>query len=177
MTVRRFFELKNELVFDAVGITLVPEDQIVDMDPVPLVGGDSDADICPYCVLYLEEEFGRRSCEECPMETAGNRCGNNSGSTYTDVAMRNEEIDGIINIPGVRELVNQYNKENGFNKPTISGLNKEELLYFIEEYNNYVVDFPDYHDNRSYPVCIYEFFGIEFQEILADEEKNKEESK
>ena len=59
---------------------------------------------------------------------------------------------------------------------TISEMNKEELLYFIEEYNNYVVDFPDYHDDGSYPVCIYEFHGIEFQEILNDEEENKEES-
>lgn len=47
-------------------------------------------------------------------------------------------------------------------------LNKEELLFFISCYNNYIIDFYETHEDNMQPVCAYEFFDNEFQEILND---------
>lgn len=50
----------------------------------------------------------------------------------------------------------------------VDEMDKEELLFFIDCYNNYIIDFFDEHEEGMQPVCIYEFFDTEFQEILKD---------
>ena len=114
MTVVDFIERKNELVFEATGYTLVPSDQIVEVVKMPLNLGTSDAEICPYCALYIEEDFERDACEGCPMEKAANRCGVDTGNTYSNIQIDLGEGEGIISFPGVEALVDLYNKENGF---------------------------------------------------------------
>lgn len=55
---------------------------------------------------------------------------------------------------------------------SLEELDREDLLFFIGCYNNYVVEFYDDHEEGMYPVSAYEFFDNEFQEILnQDEEK------
>lgn len=49
----------------------------------------------------------------------------------------------------------------------IKDLGRDDLLFFIGEYNNYIVDF-DY-ENSGEPVCAYEFFDNEFQMILEEQ--------
>lgn len=44
-------------------------------------------------------------------------------------------------------------------------LEKEELLDLIYEYNNYVMDFDQ---ENGWPVCVKEFFSIEYQMILEE---------
>ena len=43
-------------------------------------------------------------------------------------------------------------------------LNLDELFHLIGCYNNYVMNF-DY-ERDVYPVCVYEFYEYEYQEIL-----------
>ena len=50
----------------------------------------------------------------------------------------------------------------------VDEMDKEELLFFIDCYNNYIIDFFDEHEEGMQPVCIYEFFDTEFQEILKE---------
>lgn len=47
----------------------------------------------------------------------------------------------------------------------LEDLSKEELLEFIKEYNNYVVDFYEEHDLGDIPVCVSEFYYNEYQFI------------
>lgn len=180
MRVIDFIKKKNKLVFDETGVILVPEDQIIDLVPRKL-SMHTDSSMCPYCNEFLYDDRGE--CYDCPMNKAFNKCtGLDEAGNRQDndsYAFSLEALDGksVISIPGMSELVDRYNAENGFqDAKTIAEMGKEELLYFVEEYNNYVVDFPEHHDSESYPVCIYEFFENEFQDILEDEEQNKEES-
>lgn len=48
----------------------------------------------------------------------------------------------------------------------IENLEKNDILYLIECYNNYIMEF-DY-ENSGEPVSIYEFMDYEFQEILNE---------
>lgn len=52
----------------------------------------------------------------------------------------------------------------------LKDLDKEELLFFIECYNDYIINYYDEHEEGMQPICAYEFFDTEFQEIL--EERN-----
>lgn len=58
----------------------------------------------------------------------------------------------------------------------IEDLDREDLLFLIDCYNNYVVEFYDEHEEGMYPVSIYEFFDNEFQEILREKSDYKEEN-
>lgn len=53
---------------------------------------------------------------------------------------------------------------------SLEELDREELLFFIGCYNNYIIDFYDTHEEGMQPVCAYEFFDTEFQEILKEQE-------
>lgn len=57
---------------------------------------------------------------------------------------------------------------------SIEDLDREDLLFLIDCYNNYVVEFYDEHEEGMYPVSIYEFFDNEFQEILRENSDYKE---
>lgn len=58
---------------------------------------------------------------------------------------------------------------------SIEDLDREDLLFFIGCYNNYIVEFYDEHEEGMYPVSVYEFFDNEFQEILKENSDYKEE--
>ena len=51
----------------------------------------------------------------------------------------------------------------------LEDLDREDLLFFIGCYNNYIVEFYDYHEKEMCPVGAYEFFDNEFQEILEEQ--------
>ena len=53
---------------------------------------------------------------------------------------------------------------------SLEELDREDLLFFIGCYNNYIIDFFDNHEKGMQPVCAYEFFDTEFQEILREQE-------
>lgn len=57
---------------------------------------------------------------------------------------------------------------------SIEDLDREDLLFLIGCYNNYVVEFYDEHEEGIYPVSVYEFFDNEFQEILRENSNYKE---
>lgn len=56
----------------------------------------------------------------------------------------------------------------------IEDLDREDLLFFIGCYNNYIIEFYDEHEEGMIPVCAYEFFDTEFQEILREKSDYKE---
>ncbi len=58
---------------------------------------------------------------------------------------------------------------------SIEDLDREDLLFLIGCYNNYVVEFFDDHEEGMYPVSVYEFFDNDFQEILKENSDYKEE--
>lgn len=51
---------------------------------------------------------------------------------------------------------------------SLEELDREDLLFFIGCYNNYIVEFYDEHEEGMQPVCAYEFFDTDFQEILKE---------
>lgn len=53
---------------------------------------------------------------------------------------------------------------------SLEELDREDLLFFIGCYNNYIIDFYEQHEEDMFPVCAYEFFDTEFQEILKEQE-------
>ena len=57
---------------------------------------------------------------------------------------------------------------------SIEDLDREDLLFLIGCYNNYVVEFYDEHEEGMYPVSVYEFYDNEFQEILKENSDYKE---
>lgn len=55
---------------------------------------------------------------------------------------------------------------------SLEELDREDLLFFIDCYNNYIIDFFDEHAEGMQPVSAYEFFDTEFQGILKEMEEN-----
>jgi hypothetical protein len=108
MTVEEYIRKKNEILYDITGITLVPEDQIIDIDPMKL-SIESDSKACPYCIEYL---FKYESCKSCPMFLAGNECVVNDNNTYEET--RNGLEGSIIKIKKIRDLIKEYNESNEF---------------------------------------------------------------
>lgn len=49
---------------------------------------------------------------------------------------------------------------------SIEDLDRDDLLFLIGCYNNYIIDFFDEHEAGMIPVSVYEFYENEFQEIL-----------
>ena len=50
----------------------------------------------------------------------------------------------------------------------VNELDFETLKYFLYEYNKYIQNFYDEHDEGCYPVCMEEFFNMDFQEIYKN---------
>ena len=104
MTTKEFIIKKNKIVKKVTGITLVPEEQIVDTPIVYLENKSRsdklDADICPYCTTF-------KNCIDCPMDTADNHCGNpkstwaHANTLWVTTKKGNKKL---------RKLVNKYNK-------------------------------------------------------------------
>lgn len=57
---------------------------------------------------------------------------------------------------------------------SLKELDREDLLFFIGCYNNYVIEFYDDHKDGMQPVSVYDFFDNEFQEILREQADYKE---
>lgn len=53
---------------------------------------------------------------------------------------------------------------------SLEELDREDLLFFIGCYNNYIIDFFDEYEDSMQPICAYEFFDTEFQGILKEQE-------
>ena len=109
MTPVEYMHKKNALVKDYTGLILIPEDQIIEVEPRQLY--EDDDEICPYCAV-----FSVYACENCPMKEAGNECVIDSGNTYDRVAeyilhQSSPSIESIYGIPGMRELVAEYNEQ------------------------------------------------------------------
>ena len=96
-----YMKKKNKILFDITGKWLIPKDQLMNVEARKL--GYKDSDICPYCLLYLED-----GCKECPMCKAGNRCVFYS-STYGKI--RKEIVYHFYGIPKIVKLVKKYNKQ------------------------------------------------------------------
>ena len=115
MTTKEYIEKKNELVFKMTGLTLVPEDQIVDtkyIDKFAAVEYLSKFN-CPYCLAYLNKD-----CKDCPMFEAGKHC-LSMDSTYSKVEEKlqfNNKFKvgshGFTVIPGLYELGVKYRESN-----------------------------------------------------------------
>ena len=116
MTVIEYINKKQEIL-KANGVTtkLVPDDQLVECEQIPLFtdGSRGNGGICPYCLVYYSKDiYSGDSCTGCPMDTAGNNCSTtNSATASTYLKVIRESTGYIKNLPGMKELVLQYNKE------------------------------------------------------------------
>ena len=118
MTVTEYIKRKNKIIFDEIGVTLVPESQIKEC-PQKFLNTGSDANMCPYCLVY-DQDSEDTKCEGCPMYDAENDCNAEDwDSTWRDVC-RELKMEGggtyyIFNYPKfhqiLQNLVNQYNEE------------------------------------------------------------------
>ena len=54
----------------------------------------------------------------------------------------------------------------------VDKLDFETLKEFLYQYNKYIQNFYEEHDENSYPVCMVEFFSNDFQEINAWHKKH-----
>ena len=110
MTIREYIERKNALTLEQTGIVLVPDDQIIDMEPMRLSFKNRDAGACPYCIKWIGFP---NDCKGCPMQLAGNECGGPIDNTYDQIV----EVLGnplIGSLEGLEELIEEYNISNGF---------------------------------------------------------------
>ena len=69
--------------------------------------------------------------------------------------------DGLSQIE--RKIIEMQKKEDIYNK--LEELSKEDLLKLLMAYSDYVMSFYEEHDLGSFPVCIYEFYDNEYQEL------------
>lgn len=110
MTTEEYIRAKNKIIYDATGLTLVPEEQIVDID-TKLVGklsmGD-DMKACPYCKVYLHK-YTLENCKKCPMSIANNTC-IAIESTYRKITKSNPSIIEIDK-DRLSDLIDKYNEE------------------------------------------------------------------
>ena len=110
MTPKEFMIEKNKIFFNLTGITLIPKDQLVDIELVPL-STDSASEACPYCMIYNYTD----DCTGCPMAEAGNNCKQNIRGTFRRVS--DKVIQSGIRFTETPELVNlvvEYNVANSF---------------------------------------------------------------
>ena len=110
MTTLEYMEKKNEIIYKLTGVTLIPKDQLIEVEAKPLsTGGDDEC--CPYCVIYrTEHDF--TDCYNCPMSKANNECDLDDGSTYDQVLRKlDPSLDGIHEIIEIIALVEEFNKQ------------------------------------------------------------------
>ena len=112
MTVVEFLQRKNEIIRDATGISLVPDNQIQKYEHDGFLSMKNDQYACPYCDMFFSN-----NCIGCPMDTAGNNC-TNEYSTYNqviDVINRIEKAETITSFRVIKKrlahLIGQYNAE------------------------------------------------------------------
>ncbi len=110
MLVSEFIRQKNKIIFDKLGVILVPEKQIAECEQFKL-SFDSSNKACPYCLAYTS------ICENCPMAKAGNDCyyEESTWKIFVDAIYTQTNIIWISDWykaqPELVELYEQYNAE------------------------------------------------------------------
>jgi len=108
MKVSEYIRRKNDIIEKTTGLVLVPDDQIIDLEPMPLDVYE-DGEACPYCIAFED-------CKGCPMKLAGNCCNGIEESTYRQVykALSGGIVQSPLVKKDIRDLVKEYNESNGF---------------------------------------------------------------
>jgi hypothetical protein len=113
MTSKQYLEAKNEIVKRVTGVTLIPEDQIIEhkfVELFPVYPKELYGEICTYCQTYdVKETY----CEECPMSTAGNICEDNTDSTWHKANLEWIKLATEYDKEELENLAVQYNDEQG----------------------------------------------------------------
>ena len=55
----------------------------------------------------------------------------------------------------------------------VTELSNEDLMIFLYEYNKYIKNFDNEHDEGCTPVCMEEFFNMDFQYIVRENYKKE----
>jgi len=115
MTTKKFIIEKNRIVKRVTGITLVPENQIIDEPKIKLnvfYYGHLKADMCPYCENRRREYNNTIiACETCPMYIAGNDC-DTAGSTWRKANTKWKKYAKKEDRDELKFLVAVYNDED-----------------------------------------------------------------
>lgn len=113
MSVSKFLKRKNEILKEYTGLTLIPENQIKDIEPMKL-SASLNTSCCPYCQVYLIE-YDDIACENCPMGKAGNEC-SSMNSTWFKVSDKlvDKHHLAVSRVPEIIALVDEYNKSHNF---------------------------------------------------------------
>ena len=112
MKTKTFIKKKNKIVKKVTGITLVPEDQIIDEPKVMLGYFTSfylDSSVCPYCVSRRKDNINI-DCTTCPMSLAGNKCEANENSTWNEANTIWGREAKKKDIKKLSKLIKKYNK-------------------------------------------------------------------
>lgn len=145
MTPKKFMQEKNKLIFNTIGKTLIPKDQIENVTFSRLSeDGHGNALICPYCKVFPAD------CSGCPMYNAKNECSDDD-STYGIVwrTLREHNLSiSFSEIPEMLSLIKQYNAEFGFTKKILRKLTMLTSKYNIDMH--YINDTSDIHMFVSY---------------------------
>lgn len=103
MTVTEYIHKKNAIIKEFTGKTLVPNDQIMECEQVPL-SMDTDSTACPYCAIFVNRH---KVCKGCPMFS--DEC---CPTYYTIIDYIGGSLveDPIIG-RRLRKLIKEYNSE------------------------------------------------------------------
>ncbi len=106
MSVKEFIKKKNKIIYDELGVTLVPEDQIEECPKHKLVTYSATR-ACPYCVVYFNDY-----CVACPMYKADNEC-KSIGSTWSRFHLKLDisPTEFYNSNKKLQKLYDDYNKQ------------------------------------------------------------------
>lgn len=113
MTVVEYLHRNNALALKYFGVTIVPEDQIVEVEKRKLSAGWSTRS-CPYCLVYLCESSD--GCKACPMTLAGNRCfdRNSTWNVFSNSLFVKEATNNMeAYYKELEQLIDEFNESNG----------------------------------------------------------------
>ena len=114
MKTKTFLRKKNKIVKAVTGLTLVPENQIVDEEPVRLDTYNDDtrnlhSGLSPYCISRTEYIIS--DCSTCPMHLAGNNCKTEYNSTWEQNQIKWIQLSTTEDQNKLLKLVKKYNKQ------------------------------------------------------------------
>lgn len=113
MTLIEFFSRKNEIVHKETGLTLIPQDQIIDINPQKIgrLHITNDSGCSPYCIFNVIYDDGFEDCSQCPLEQAGNGCGDKNSSyqrVFHHLIMQGRRIHELS---AIQDLIEQWNHD------------------------------------------------------------------
>lgn len=124
MTAKQYMKRKNNILEDMSGVVLVPKEQIVKTSFILMNPIGTNANICPYCLIYND-------CIDCPMENEDNNCGEDHSSynkTMDELRTRTK-YKSIHEVPEIIDLVKQYNAELGISTKLLKKLKKMNVIF------------------------------------------------